>query len=290
MPKNSSRGWTELNKRIEVQRDQALGVSSARSYLLTILGEFAISQDGPIWTNAFITGLGALGIDEKTVRQTLARTSAKGLIDPEKVGRRARWHLTNKARNLLREGSQRIYSFNTKEREWDKKWIIILIAIPEARRDSRYSLRVRLGWVGFALLNAGVWICPWTDRLSEAESVLEELSLQEVAHIFIGNLSDMDEQSYLAAEAWDIPTVEAAYEHFEITHFGNLPQTNEDAFVQLTRLVNDWRRLPLLDPDLPSELLPVDWVGNKAAQHFLDLHRNWKPRAFEWWQEITSDR
>ncbi len=278
-----------MNRRAEVQRDQALGVPSARSYLLTVLGEFAVQQDMPIWTNAFITALGALGVDEKTVRQTLARSSAKGLLDPEKVGRRTRWHLTPRARTLLREGSQRIYSFHTREREWDQKWIIILIAIPEARRDARYSLRVKLGWAGFALLNAGVWICPWTDRLGEAESVLEELSLGEVAHIFIGNLADVGELTDLAAEAWDLPTVEAAYEHFEINHFGNMPQSDEDAFVQLTRLVNDWRRLPLLDPDLPKELLPVDWVGTKAARLFLELRDQWKPSASRWWKEITSE-
>lgn len=289
MPENLSRARIERNRRAEVQRDQALGAPSARSYLLTVLGEFATQHGVPIWTTTFITALGALGVYEKTVRQTLARSAAKGLLDPEKIGRRTRWHLTPRARTLLREGSQRIYSFHTREREWDKKWIIILVAIPEARRDARYSLRVKLGWVGFALLNAGVWICPWTDRLSEAENVLDELSLQEVAHIFIGNLSDLDDQPHLAAEAWDLPTVEAAYENFEDNHFGNFPQNDEDAFVQLTRLVNDWRRLPLLDPDLPAELLPVDWVGNKAAQLFLELRDQWRPSATKWWQEITSD-
>ena len=87
--------------KVEIQRDQGLGVPSARSYLLTVLGEFAVQRDSPIWTNAFINALGALGVDEKTVRQTLARSSAKGLLDPEKVGRRTRWHLTPRARNLL---------------------------------------------------------------------------------------------------------------------------------------------------------------------------------------------
>ena len=289
MPEKLPRGQVEFNSRSEVQRGQALGVPSARSYLLTVLGEFAVQSDAPIWTNAFITALGALGVDEKTVRQTLARSSAKGLLTPEKVGRRTRWHLTPRAKNLLREGSQRIYSFHAREREWDRKWIIILIAIPEARRDARYSLRVKLGWAGFALLNAGVWVCPWTERLGEAESVLHELYLEEVAHIFIGSLADMDELTDLAAEAWDLPTVEAAYEHFEINHFGNLPETDEDAFVHLTKLVNDWRRLPLLDPDLPRELLPVDWVGTKAAQLFLELRNLWKPSASQWWHDISAE-
>lgn len=288
MPGNSSPTRNQLNRRADVQRNQALGSPSARSYLLTVLGEFAVQKEEPIWTTSFISALGALGVDEKTTRQTLARTSAKGLLQSEKVGRRTRWHLTQRARNLLREGSQRIYTFHTREREWDKKWILILIAIPEARRDARYSLRVKLGWAGFALLNAGVWICPWTDRLSEAESVLEELSLQEVAHIFLGSLTDVEGLPHLAAETWDLPTVEAAYEHFEINHFGNMPQSNQDAFVQLTKLVNDWRRLPLLDPDLPKELLPVDWVGNKAAQLFLEHRDQWRPSANKWWEEITN--
>jgi phenylacetic acid degradation operon negative regulatory protein len=34
------------------------------------------------------------------------------------------------------------------------------------------------------------------------------------------------------------------------------------------RVLTDWRRLPYLDPGLPAELLPGDWIGIRAAEEF----------------------
>ena len=37
------------------------------------------------------------------------------------------------------------------------------------------------------------------------------------------------------------------------------------------RVLTSWRRLPYLDPGLPVELLPADWVGTRAADLFFAL-------------------
>lgn len=284
----SSRSWIDPRQRADVQRDHALGAPSARSMLLTILGEFALEQKDPTWTAAFVKALGALDIDEKTARQTLGRSSNRGLLRSEKVGRRTRWHLTDRAQSLLKEGSQRIYSFHTNQHHWDGNWIVILVAIPESRRDARYNLRVKLGWAGFAPLSAGTWICPWTDREHEAQIVLSELGLNTVSHTFIGKLSESETPSELAQEAWDLPSVEAVYEEFQATHQNNNPTTPEEKFIALTRMVNEWRRLPLMDPDLPPALLPKNWSGDAAAKLFHQLHDLWKPDAAQWWHQIND--
>lgn len=282
----STRSWIDPRKRADVQRDHALGATSARSILLTILGEFVLGRDQPTWTAAFVRGLGALEIDEKTARQTLGRTAIRGLLESEKVGRRTRWHLTQRAHHLLEEGTERIYSFHTKTRNWDGNWIIIFVAIPESKRDTRYNLRVKLGWAGFAPLSAGTWICPWIDREKEANAVLEELSLKDVSHTFIGILSESEVPADLASEAWDLPSVETIYEDFQLEHKDKSPQSPEESFVALTRLINQWRRLPLMDPDLPTPLLPKNWSGDQASRLFHELHDRWKPKAQEWWNEI----
>lgn len=286
----STRSWAEPHRRAKVQREHALGMPSARSYLLTILGEFVLGQPEPTWTTTFLKSLAVLGIDEKTARQTLARSSARGLLTAERVGRRTRWHLTDRARQLLSEGTHRIYSFHTQKRLWDHRWVVILITIPESRRDARYSLRVRLSWAGFAPLSSGAWVCPWVEQRAEAEQVLEELSLIEVAHTFIGELGDKDSPACIAAEAWDLVAVKGVYEQFLRTQRCRVPKTPQDAFYHLTKLVNEWRRLPLLDPDLPSELLPPEWSGDKAAKLFHELHDAWKPEALKWWLEIAHTR
>ena len=52
-----------------------------------------------------------------------------------------------------------------------------------------------------------------------------------------------------------------------------------------TRLVHEWRQLPLLDPDLPARLLPRDWPASGAAQLFHRLHDRWAGDAARWWDE-----
>jgi phenylacetic acid degradation operon negative regulatory protein len=56
----------------------------------------------------------------------------------------------------------------------------------------------------------------------------------------------------------------------------------------LMMLVHQWRRFPLLDPDLPAELLPVGWPGGAAAGRFRTLHDHLTPPARQWWASIES--
>lgn len=282
----TTRAWTPPHKRAALHRDHALGAPSARSLLLTILGEFSLQQQKATWTSAFVKSLAVLGVDEKTSRQTLARTASRGILEPEKVGRRTRWHLTPKAVSLLKEGKERIYTFHTNKRSWNSKWVIIVVAIPEAKRDSRYNMKIMLGWAGFAPLSPGVWICPWVDRQDEAVKVLADLGLSEVSRIFIGELSVNDDTSKLVSDAWDLPSVEDAYESFQSCHENIKPTTDEEHFVALIRMINEWRRLPLKDPDLPPELLPPNWSGDKASELFHKLHEEWKPKSLAWWQDL----
>jgi phenylacetic acid degradation operon negative regulatory protein len=56
------------------------------------------------------------------------------------------------------------------------------------------------------------------------------------------------------------------------------------------RLVQEWRRFPLLDPGLPRELLPPRWSGHRAAEVFRERHAAWAPRAQLAWAELTAER
>ena len=49
------------------------------------------------------------------------------------------------------------------------------------------------------------------------------------------------------------------------------PAGGREAFADYVRVLTDWRRLPYLDPGLPAELLPEDWIGTRAASLFFTL-------------------
>ena len=45
----------------------------------------------------------------------------------------------------------------------------------------------------------------------------------------------------------------------------------QSAFRDYVSLVAEWRRLPFLDPGLPTEILPEDWEGEKAKWIYFGL-------------------
>src|SRR5690606_22701177 len=77
-----------------LSRRRELGATSARSLLLTVLGEFVLPRDEAVWTQVLIDVLGGLGVEPKSARQALARTAAEGLLVSDREGRRVRWSLS----------------------------------------------------------------------------------------------------------------------------------------------------------------------------------------------------
>ena len=72
-------GSTKSAQRPRSSRRQAAGVDSSRGLLFTVLGEFVLPT-GAAWTSSFIDVFNRLGVEEKTARQALMRTSADGWL------------------------------------------------------------------------------------------------------------------------------------------------------------------------------------------------------------------
>jgi phenylacetic acid degradation operon negative regulatory protein len=270
-----------------VTRRQALGAASARSLLLTVLGEFVLPDGRAVWTATLIDLLADLDVAEKAARQAIMRTADSGWIEARRVGRETRWNLTPAGTRLLREGTDRIYGFATDERPWDGRWLLMTIGVPENNRALRQRLRTRLGWSGLGSVNATTWITPHVDREPEACGVVEELGLVAASWSFVATAGQLGDERTLARTAWDLDAIEARYEDFLDLVGRPRPRTDRQALVAQVRLVQEWRRFPLLDPGLPRELLPPRWSGNRAAEVFRERHAAWAPRAQEAWAGLA---
>ena len=124
-------------------------------------------------------------------------------------------------------------------------------------------MAVGLGWVGFGSLGQGVWICPWVDRETEATLVLATAGVAD-ATMFRSTMTNVGDPSTLAERAWGHDEISAEYARF----IDRFTVTNNPEVKALIDLVHEWRRFPLLDPGLPTELLGKEWVGGTAAQLF----------------------
>jgi phenylacetic acid degradation operon negative regulatory protein len=264
-------------------RRHEAGAPSARGLLFTLLGEFVLPGDGTAWTSAVLETFARLGIEEKATRQALMRTAADGWLDAEKIGRRARWRLTESARRLLTDGADRIYSFTGPARDWDGRWLLISARIPETDRRARHVVRTRLNWAGFGSLGAGLWISPHPRRQGEATEVLREAGVE--AHMFVATRTGLGSTESMAESAWDLPAIEEQYEQF-IAEFGG--DDPADALTRQIELVHAWRRFPSIDPVLPRELLPPRWSGLTAARLFTQRHEQWSRDAREEWKRLNQ--
>lgn len=272
----------------EFRRRREIGAASARSLLLTVLGEFVLPRDRPVWTAAFLDALALVGVEEKATRQALARSATEGWLTSERHGRHTLWRLTTAGRRLLTEGAERIYGFGAPVTAWDRRWLIVLVSVPESDRGLRHLLRTRLAWNGLGNLSPGVWVSPHCAREPAIRAVLGQIGLANAATVFIGELGDMAEARRVARQAWDLAEVEIAYEGFLDELRGLQPETTAQTFAAQARLVQEWRRFPFLDPGLPPELLPRPWSGAEAAIHFRDRHDAWQLGADRHWDVIAE--
>lgn len=266
------------------ERRSELGGASARSLLLTILGEFVYPRGHEVWTSTLLEALGALGIEEKSARQAVSRTASEGLLDATRDGRRTRWSLTDRGCELLREGTARIYNFLSEERGWDGQWLLVSVAVPEAQRKLRHRLRTQLTWLGMGSPAPGLWVVPDTGIVDEVAAVLDGLGLRSSAFVWTGRWVGIGERQALIEAAWQLDEVAEHYEEF-IAAFRPEPVARPaDAFAAQVRLVQAWRRFPFLDPDLPLRLLPADWPGSRAAETFRACHAAWHEQAQAAWE------
>jgi phenylacetic acid degradation operon negative regulatory protein len=266
-----------------LSRRHAAGAESARGLLFTVLGEFVLPTGGSAWTSAFIEVFSRLGVEEKAIRQALARTAADGWIEPERSGRRTRWRLTPEGNRLLTDGTERIFAFASSQRSWDGSWLLVLARVPERDRSARHVLRTRLGWAGLGSPAPGVWVTTHTERRAEVEGVLQQAGVAD-AQIFVaehrgGKLPD------LVGQSWDLPAIEQEYEEF-LAEFASA--ATSDPLVRLTELVHAWRRFPSVDPGLPAQLLPARWSGARAARLFGARHAKWSPEAVMQWIRLNK--
>ena len=117
---------------------------------------------------------------------------------------------------------------------------------------------------------------------------METNDLTRYVHLFEGSYSAFLDLDQLVSHAWNLKYLKALYSEFLARHEPVLKRwkkddllTDRDAFIDVMRLVSEWRRLPYMDPGLPSELLPKNWEAERARPFFNELRSLIEMRAFK---------
>jgi len=264
----------------------AITEGSARSYLLTILGELVLNDGGTAWTSSLLDVMTALGIERQTARQAIARASAAGWITGERVGREVRWSLTASCEAMLREGEARVRALAAPE-PWDGRWLVAFITIPQRKGVVRRKLYAALQRRGFGNPIAGVWITPHLESQDDLAEQLDKYDLTSSAYAYVGPSAGVgvDEQT-IVQRAWPLDEITEVYRALLARFDASRWTDGADTLLQHIRLVNAWQHLPLIDPRPPVELLP-QWVGRDATRTFEDLRQSTLARTRSEWRELA---
>ena len=260
--------------------------------LLTLLGDYWWQRTESLPSAAIVGLLAEFGVSDSAARAALSRLTRNGLLVTSRSGRRTFVRLSRRAADVLDDGGRRIFSFGATPAPWDGMWSLVAFSIPEEHRSARDELRKELRWLGFAPLYDGLWVCP-RDHAGDVMARLKDLGISTATAFRATALpavgaarpgaADTGTGSTVVtadipARAWDLSGLRDRYQEF--TEFAGLLRdqtvageiTTADALVARTRVMNEWRAFPAMDPDLPYELLPPAWPRAAARDLFITCY------------------
>ncbi|MGP3683808.1 PaaX family transcriptional regulator [Streptomyces sp. IBSNAI002] len=264
------------------------------SLINTVYGAFLRRLGGWISIADLITLMAELDVDGPAVRSAISRLKKRGVLEPERRGATG-YRLGPAVHPVFDEGDRRIFA-SLEPADLADGWAMAVFSVPESERSHRYQLRTRLTWLGFGNIAPGVWLAPGR-LLDDARGMLERLGLSDYVHLFAAEYAAFSDLPDTVSSWWDFPAIQTQYAAFTDTYApvaaglaaGPDPDPAQ-AFRHYVPLLTQWRRLPYLDPGLPTELLPGDWNAVAARQVFQQLHTVLLEPSLRHVQDVTGLR
>ncbi|HET7172912.1 MAG TPA: PaaX family transcriptional regulator C-terminal domain-containing protein [Nocardioidaceae bacterium] len=235
---------------------------NARSALFDLYGDHLSDLGGAAPVSALVRMLATLGVTAPAVRTAISRMVRQRWLRPVATEQGPGYAATAQASRRLAEAATRIYRRGIAP--WDGSWHLVLVD-PAPDRPTRARVRAGLGYLGYASLGDGTWIGP--RESDQIDDVLAGLPSRRFRAAF------EDDDGVLASRVWDLGALAAAYRQWvgeaqSLVGDCNGSGSSAEAFRVRSKLVHEWRKFLFSDPNLPRELLPREWPGDRAAAFF----------------------
>ncbi|MBR7889513.1 phenylacetic acid degradation operon negative regulatory protein PaaX [Marinomonas sp. A79] len=270
-----------------IQRFQQQKPIRASSLIITLYGDTIEPHGGTVWLGSLINALEPIGINERLMRTSIFRLSQDGWIDSDKVGRRSYYSLTHQGHRKFEQAFQRIY--NPNRPPWDNTWTLILVH--QLSPEEKKTLSDELRWQGFAVVSTHLIASPCADKFA-LKDVLRLHQLEDKVVVLDASSSSQFSNQPLPAlveDCWGLEALAAQYQAFIALFHPVWQEVGEkerldpkSCFLTRTLLIHEYRKLQLRDPQLPDELLPLDWEGRAARQLCRNIYRKITAAAETW--------
>jgi phenylacetic acid degradation operon negative regulatory protein len=230
------------------------------------LSYFGRRRGGELPGTWFVEALGAVGVDERRVRQTLYRMEHAGALLTRRAGRVKWYRASATTAAILDAGVTRVA--DSADEAWDGQWTLVHYRVGEDARDKRDRIRDVLLVEGFGSLGPGLYAHP-RDRTARLLAAASELGLRDRLNVFRGtHVAGLDHRR-LVAETWDLGALARHYHAFlcRFRAVADAPPGRwlpREAFALRFAFMFEFFRISWGDPSLPASLLPPDWPGEEA--------------------------
>lgn len=202
-------------------------------------------------------------LNYQTLKQAFYTLKRRGFVRAAK-GKLREYQIT-------REGRQRLESLiprYNQSRVWDKRIYLITYDIPENRRLDRELLRRFLKKSGCGMLQASVWLTPYNPRKILREFIRDNHIPGAIVISDTGKDGSVGEQSLkkLMAEVYHLDELNEEYQAY--TQLYRKYRNSPKHLPAMNRGIFDYLAILGEDPQIPFELLPDDWQGEKAHALF----------------------
>ena len=265
--------------------------------MLTLYGDYVRHRGGEIGIGSLINLLSNFDLSENSIRSAVSRMCRAGILKVRRNKSRSYYSLSDEGLALMNKGERRI--FERKRIKWDGLWNLVVYYIPEENREARDRLRRELAWMGFGPLATATWISPH-NLTEEVMELAEKLKISSYLQVFQTSSSNSNDQADIVSRCWDLPKIYSRYDAFMKEYGKRMNKYQErivngedidssEYFVDRFKLMDDYRRLPYLDPDLPEELLPENWLRAEAMDLFDKYHAVLTEKANQYFDSILAE-
>ncbi|WP_433729187.1 PaaX family transcriptional regulator [Actinoplanes sp. CA-051413] len=256
--------------------------SSPQGLTVTLLADYTLRNRAWLPSAAIVALLAEAGVSQAGARTAISRLARRGVLEGSRQGRRSSYRLTAAAAGFLSIGGSAIVSPVVAE-PWDERWTVLAFSLPRDQAAQRRGLRTQLRWMGFAPLYDGLWVSP---RRFTGKAREQLVAFGATMTVFRGRHLDLAASAGRSPlDAWDTAAIAGQYESFIATWRPVLPRqqagriSGPEAVRARTEIMDTYRRLPILDPGLPSRLLPPGWLREPARDLFVAIYDGLAPNA-----------
>lgn len=195
------------------------------------------------------------------------------------------WHQLTKKRLVTYKKRQNLYTVEITEfgrkrlnstfpqyqkvRPWDKRIYLITYDIPELARKKRDKLRRFLEQIGCRILQKSTYLTPYNPRqlvneISRKIKIPGTIIVSDIGKD--GGIGETNIQDLLV-KLYSLESLNEKYENF-------IKKTKEKRW-SLRNLIFEYFSILKDDPQLPFELLPKGWLGEKAYLYYQILKKDY---------------